>query len=537
MRYDYIVVGGGSAGCVATHRLVAEHKAKVLLLEAGGSHRRALVNIPSGSFKMLFGKGDYFKRYVSLPQSSLAGRALEIAQGNLLGGGSSVNAMTYMRGTKADYEAWDQSVGNVGWGWQDMLPYFVRQEGNSRLRGPSHGSAGPLKVQDHRYVCALAYKFIETMRALGIPQTEDFNSGDERGVGLTQISCNAGKRSSAATAFLDPVLDDDHLMTLTRAVVTEVLFEGSQAIGVKFIRNGVSEAAYCENEVILTGGAYNSPKVLMLSGIGPADHLLSHGIRVKVDLPGVGQQMQDHHMVPVFALTLPGYGYHGQDKGLRLALNGLRYLLQRRGPIASNGSESLAYVNLKAPAEEPTLQIYCIGTMFLPPELGKPDHGMMLCPTLIRPQSRGWMRLRSANPLDDPEFSPNYFAEPEDLKAMVDAVRYSREILGSEPLASVVRHEIVPGEGVNTDEELARFCQASTFTNYHPVGSCRMGTPDDNQAVVDPCLRVRGVSNLRILDASIIPRIPSANTNAPVMAIADRGIDLMTGRASLRAPR
>ena len=535
-KYDYVVVGGGSAGCVTANRLVTEHGARVLLLEAGGGHRRFLVDVPAGSFKMMFGPGDYLKRYVSVPQAALDGRTVEIAQGNLIGGGSSVNALTYMRGIRADFDAWDAHVGGVGWGWDDLLPYFVRQEGNGRLVGAAHGADGPLAIQDHRFVCGTAHRFIDAMQALGVPLTDDFNAGDERGVGLTQITASGGKRCSAANAFLDPLRGNERLTVVSGARVERILFDGMTAVGVAFVKDGKNNRVFCEREVILTAGAFSTPKLLMLSGIGPGDQLKSHGIEVRLDLPGVGQNMQDHNMVPLCAYAHPGFGYFGQDKGLRAAFNTLRYLLFKQGPLATNGSEALAFVNLDDPALDPTVQIYCMGTMFLPPGVGEPGHGLMLCASIVRPKSLGWMRLRSANPQDDPEISPNYFTDPDDLKLMVRAVRYLRDILATEPLSAIVRREILPGGDVETDEAIAGYCRQATFTNYHPVGSCRMGPESDAMAVVDPLLRVRGATGLRVFDASIMPRIPSANTNAPVMALADRGVDLMTGRASLRPP-
>ena len=521
--FDHIVIGGGSAGCVIANRLVAQHGARVLLLEAGGSHRRPYVDIPAGAFKMMFGDGDYLERYESPPQPSLAYRSVQIAQGNLIGGGSSVNAMTYMRGLASDYDRWDAELGGAGWSWADLLPYFVRQESNGRLSGPAHGLNGPFKVQDHRYVCKVADRFIDAMAALGVERRDDFNAGQTRGVGLTQISAAGGRRCSAANAFLDPLRSDDRLTTLTAARALQILFDGHHASGVRYAHGGAVHDARCEGEIFLAAGAFNSPKLLMLSGVGSADHLADHGIPVISDLPGVGQNMQDHNMVPVMALTAPGYGYHNEDRGLRLAWNTLRYAFGRRGPMASNGSEAVAFVNPDASDDDPTIQLYCMG--FLPPGVSD-EPGMMLCPTLVRPRSLGWMRLASADPKDKPIISPNYFSDPEDLALMVRAVRFCRDVLQTDPLAQIVTQEIAPGAAAESAEGLADYCRQGTFTNYHPVGSCRLGRDDDPTAVVDTRLRVRGVTGLRVCDASVMPSIPSANTNAPTMAIADKCVDL-----------
>ena len=522
--FDHIVIGGGSAGCVVANRLVTQHGSRVLVVEAGGSHhRRPFVDIPAGAFKMVFGGGDYLERYVSAQQPSLDDRTVDLAHGNLVGGGSSVNAMTYMRGLARDYDRWDAELGGAGWGWKDLLPYFVRQEGNGRLTGASHGVDGPFKVQDHRYICKLASLFIDATASLGINRRDDFNAGETRGVGLTQISAFNGRRCSAANAFLDPLRADRRLTVQTGARASRILFDGNRATGVRYAQGGTVREARCDGEIFLTTGTFNSPKLLMLSGIGPADHLASHGISVISNVPGVGQNMQDHNMVPVMALTAPGYGYYGEDQGLRLAWNMLRYALGRRGPLSSNGSEALAFVNPDNPSDDPTLQIYCLG--FLPPGVNdKP--GMMLCPTLIRPKSVGWLRLASADPKHKPIISPNYFSAPDDLASMVRGVRFCRDILRADPLAKIITGEIAPGSAAKSGEELAAFCRQQTFTNYHPVGTCRLGGDHDPMSVVDARLRVRGVAGLRVCDASVMPRIPGANTNAPTMAIADKCVDL-----------
>lgn len=386
-------------------------------------------------------------------------------------------------------------------------------------------------MSDPFHSCAMSEIFVEAMQSLGWRRNADFNYGDQRGVGFFQLTAGKARRCSAANAFLDPIRSDKLLKLVTRAKVTRILFDGMRAVGVEYSCAGVTRRARCRGEVILTAGALETPRLLMLSGIGPAGELRRHGIEMRRDLPGVGQNLQDHNLVTLAARTNGEYGYYGDDRGLKLVRNVLNYALRGKGPIASNGSESAAFINLDDAAAQPHLQIYNVGTMWLAPGQGEPGPGVTLMANLNRPHSRGVVRLKSASPDDKAEISPNFLSDHRDLELMVRGLRYLRTILATGPMAAAVRQEIVPGPAVDSDEAIAEYCKASTMTNYHPCGTCRMGSDDDEGAVLDPQLRVRGVEGLRVFDASMMPLIPDANINAPVMAAADMGVSRMMGRA------
>ena len=530
MDYDYIVVGGGSSGCVTASRLVKDHGARVLLLEAGPADKSMLFRMPAGFFKML-GGSPYLNIYESEPQERLNGRTTKVPQANVLGGGSSVNAMIYMRGKPEEYDEWDAASGGAGWTWRHMLPHYTRLEGNQRHVMPLHGTDGPLKVSDHVYICDMAWIYLQTLQNMGVPFNNDFNSGTQYGVGFMQLTTDHGKRCSAATAFVKPLARDKRLTVKTGAQVTRLLFEGDRCTGVEYAQGGTLTKVHAANEVVLTSGSYVSPKLLMLSGIGPEDELARHGIKTRVNLPGVGRNLQDHHEVPVSAYTNGKYGYFGDEQGLKMVMNGLQYLTFGTGPVSSNGAETCAFVNPETRGPDSTVKIYCVAMIYLDRDVAdvKPDHGVTFTCCLMRPKARGFVKLRSANPADNMIINPNFLGHPDDLRIEIAALRYAREILETRPMSDAVKAEVLPGPDVTTDEQLTEFCKRTVKTNYHPVGTCAMGTDDNPMAVVTPELKVRGIDGLRVFDASIMPNLISANTNAPTMAIADKAVALMMG--------
>ena len=526
--YDYIVVGGGAAGCVTTNRLVDKHGARMLLLEAGEPDNHPLIKMPAGFFKFLNGS-PFLTEHVSVPQKNLGGRSVSIWQGNVLGGGSSINAMVYMRGRPSDYDHWDEVAGGAGWSYADMLPYFKRQEGNQRLNNEAHGIDGPLKVSDPVHLSEMSFLYLTTMQALGVKLVDDFNGGDQRGVGFMQSTTFPRERCSAVRAFLDPVRNSPRLDLQTQAKVTKILFDGRRATGVAYHQHGQLFEAHAKKEVILTAGAFVTPQLLMLSGIGPGDHLQEHGIEVRVDAPGVGANLHDHHEVPLIATTDRAYGYFGEDRGIRMLVNGLNYLLFKGGPVSSTGVEACAFINPLDPDGEPTIKLYCVPSIYGDKEvLGtEPTHGVTFTACVLQPKSRGSVRLRSADPEALPLIDPNYLDHEDDMQLQVAALRYAREVMTVRPMVDTIDRELMPGADVVDEEGLQAHCRATVKTNWHPCGTARIGRADDPMAVLTPDLKVKGIEGLRVFDASLMPTVPHGNTNAPAMAVADRAVDLM----------
>lgn len=530
--YDYILVGGGSAACVAAWRLVKDKGARVLMLERGPAKASGLsalfLPMPAAWMRGIRGS-PIVEMHQPVPQKHLNGRAPAVGQAAILGGGSSVNAMVYTRGQHEDYDHWDRFLGGgSGWSFDEMLPHFRDLEYNHQFNDRWHGVGGPLHVSATGAICQLTEDYILAVQALGVPHNPDFNGARQMGVGTMQYTTHRNRRCNAVEAFLSQVMGDPRLTIETQATVSRVIVENGRCTGVAYIHGGVEKTVHCGAEVLMAAGSYNTPKILMLSGIGPAAHLSAMGVEVVHDLPGVGENLQDHHEVPVVAATNGHFGYFGEDKGFRALWNGLQYLLFRSGPVASVGVEACAYVDPEG-AGRPTLKMYCIPTVYLDGDVKgiAPQDGVTVNACLLRPKSRGSVRLRSRDPFDKPVVDNNYLADPDDLRLEILGLRFAREIMAQKPLSSRITHEMLPGNQVTADAGLAEHCRRTVKTNWHPVGTCRMGPDGDPMAVLDSRLRLRGIDGLRVIDASAMPFVPSGNTNAPTMALASRAMTFL----------
>jgi choline dehydrogenase len=522
--HDYVIVGAGSAGCVLANRLSEDPSVRVLLIEAGGRDRSAKVKIPAAFPQQFHTKLDW--EFATEPEPHVDGRELFIPRGKMLGGSSSMNAMLYVRGRPLDYDGWE-AQGAPGWGYRDVLPYFIRSEDNVRGASEFHGAGGPLRVSEQRSPRPLDRRLLDASEAAGIPRIGDYNGPEQDGASMFQVTQRDGRRFSAADAFLRPAMSRPNLQVRTGAQVLSVELEGEHARGVRIAKGSGSELLRAEREVILAAGAIGSPQLLLLSGVGPADELAQAGVQTRHELPGVGRNLQDHPFVTILWEVSDRDTLYGADKPRALA----EWVLRRSGKLTSTVAEVVAFVRTRGGLPAADIQFHMGGAYF-------EDHGaetydghcMVIAPVLVSPRARGRVWLRSADPTAKPRIITNTLGEPEDLESLLAGMELAREIAAQRPLREIVVKELKPGPDVLDREQLAGDLRRRLMLIYHPVGTARMSDSDE-LAVVDSKLRVHGITGLRVIDASIMPRIVGGNTNAPTIMIAERGADLIRGRA------
>ncbi|HHV70886.1 GMC family oxidoreductase [Brucella intermedia] len=523
MEYDYIIVGGGPAGCVLANRLSEDASVKVLLLEAGGSDWNPLFHMPAGFAKMTKGVASW--GFETVPQKHLKNRVLRYTQAKVIGGGSSINAQIYTRGNAADYDLWAGEDGCTGWDYRQVLPYFKRAEDNQRLNDDYHSYGGPLGVSMPSAPLPICDAYIRAGQELGIPYNPDFNGREQAGVGFYQLTQRNRRRSSASLAYLSTIRDRRNFTMRMNAQVANIELEKTLVTGVTLMSGEVLRAS---REVIVASGAIGSPKLLLQSGIGPADHLKKVGVAVKHDLPGVGENMQDHLDLFVIAECTGDHTYDGVAKLHRTLGAGLQYILLRSGPVASSLFETGGFWYADPDARSPDIQFHLgLGSGIEAGVEKLKNAGVTLNSAYLHPRSRGTVRLASSDPAAAPLIDPNYWSDPYDRKMSLEGLKIAREIMQQDALKPYVMAERLPGPKVVSDDDLFDYACANAKTDHHPVGTCKMGT--DAMAVVDLDLKVRGLQGLRVCDSSIMPRVPSCNTNAPTIMIGEKGADIIRG--------
>lgn len=530
MAFDYIITGAGPAGCVLANRLTEDPDVKVLLLEAGGGDWNPLFHMPAGFAKMTKGVASW--GWHTVPQKHMNGRVLRYTQAKVIGGGSSINAQLYTRGNAADYDLWAAEDGCEGWDYRSILPYFKRAEDNQRFADDYHGYGGPLGVSMPVAALPICDAYIKAGQELGIPYNHDFNGRQQAGVGFYQLTQRNRRRSSASMAYLAPIKGRKNLTVRMGARVARIVLEGRRAIGVEIATDRGAEIIRADREVLVTSGAIGSPKLLLQSGIGPADHLKSVGVKVLHDLAGVGGNLQDHLDLFVISECTGDHTYDGVAKLHRTAWAGLQYVLFRSGPVASSLFETGGFWYADPEARSPDIQFHLgLGSGIEAGVEKLKNAGVTLNSAYLHPRSRGTVRLSSADPSAAPLIDPNYWDDPHDRKMSLEGLKIAREIMQQAALKPYVLAERLPGPKVVTDEQLFEYGCANAKTDHHPVGTCKMGTGAD--AVVGLDLKVHGLEGLRVCDSSVMPRVPSCNTNAPTIMVGEKGSDLIRGLPAL----
>jgi choline dehydrogenase len=532
--FDYIVVGAGSAGCVLANRLTASGRHRVLLLEAGGEDRNIWIHVPIGYAK-LFADAKHNWLYSSEPEPELGGRSIIQPRGKVMGGSSSINGLLYIRGQAEDFDHWRQ-LGNAGWSFGDVLPYFRRAEDQQRGADELHGAGGPLSVSDVSEGHPLCDAFIDACEEAGLPRTDDFNGASQEGAGYFQLTTRKGRRWSTARGYLKPARKRHNLSVVSNAIATRILFEGRRATGVEYRKNGATHVARANGEVILSGGAFNSPQLLQLSGVGPADLLGQHGITVIADMAGVGADLQDHYQARFNYRCTERNTINDMMGSLtgRVAA-GLRYALLRKGFLTVGAGYAGGFFKTDPSLPTPDVQFHFI--LFSADAVGQKLHpwpGFLASICQLRPESRGTLRIKSADPLQAPAIQPRYMTAQHDRDVMVAGMKLLRRVMRQPAIARYIAEELMPGPTVESDAEYLDYARQKGTTVFHPTSTCRMGS--DVRAVVDERLHVHGFQGLRVADASIMPTVVSGNTNAACVMIGEKASDMILQDASAKAP-
>ncbi|WP_298852820.1 GMC family oxidoreductase [uncultured Ruegeria sp.] len=530
-NYDYVIVGGGSSGCVMAARLSEDRDAKVLLIEAGGRDRSPLFHMPAGFAKMTKGIASW--GWSTVPQKGLNGRSLWYTQARVVGGGSSINAQIYTRGNRLDYDNWASDHSCDGWSYREVLPYFKRAEGNERYEDDFHGGEGPLGVSMPRGALPICSAFLRAAQQWGLPYNPDFNGRQQAGCGFYQLTQKDARRSSTSQAYLKSAELRPNLTVMTGTQVHRIIFDKTRAVGVEASKGSEQITLRADREILLTSGAIGSPRLLMLSGVGPADHLKSVGLDVIHDLPGVGSNLQDHLDLCTISECTGRHTYDGTERIDRTILAGLQYYLTRTGPVTASLFETGGFWYADETADAPDMQFHFGQGSGIEKGIVKVNGcGVTLNSTFARPRSRGTVRLASDDPTAAPLIDPNFWGDPYDREMSLRGLEMAREIMRQPALEDYVRHEILPGPGAS-ETEVLDYAVGIAKTDHHPVGTCKMG--HDDMAVVDTELKLRGLEGIRVCDASIMPAINSSNTNAPTIMIGEKASDMVRGLDPLPA--